>query len=372
MKNAGHDKATGSRWIGVVVLLLIILIIGLGVFYGTRPSEAPAPSPQAASAPSEAPTYADKKSVSVSALSSPYSHAAQGNLSICSFNIQFLGSSKDRDNDALASILNHYDLVVIQELVAPPYPGVFPNGERYKPDPESKCFFDAMKALGFDYILSEEDTGTGDTIHSNGTNTEWFVAFFRANRVRRAADLPSGFLAEDRSNNKDYERVPYAFAFRTTSKTLDFVLISVHLQPTSGPANRARRKHELASIATWINRHNEKEKDFIILGDMNIDNAAELADDTPPGLLSLNYECRPTNTNCRDPKPYDHIMFNPRFTVEIDRRMDVVNLVEAMRGFWHQPGDYPGDPYNHDEFRKHYSDHCPVVFQMMIPEVDDD
>jgi len=169
-----------------------------------------------------------RKSVSVSALASSQPHAAQGTLSLCSFNIQFLGSSKERDNEALANLLKPYDVVVVQELVAPPYPGTFPNGEAFRPDPESKRFFDAMRALGFDYVLSEEDTGTGDTIHSNGTNTEWFVAFFRASKVGRARDLPSGFLAEDRSNNDDYERVPYAFAFRTGGKTLDFVLISVH------------------------------------------------------------------------------------------------------------------------------------------------
>ena len=107
---------------------------------------------------------------------------------------------------------------------------------------------------------------------------------------------------------------------------------------------------------------------------MNIENAAELREDTPSGFLSLNDECRPTNTNVRSPKPYDHIMFNPRFTTEIDQHFDmaVINLVEVMRGYWHHPGPFPGDPYDHNEFRKYYSDHCPVVFQMTIPEVDDD
>ncbi len=61
-------------------------------------------------------------------------------------------------------------------------------------------------------------------------------------------------------------------------------------------------------------------------------------------------------------------------TDEIDRDFDmaVVNLVDAMRPYWTAAAPYPGDPYNHNEFRQHYSDHHPVVFRMVVPEVDDD
>ena len=52
-----------------------------------------------------------------------------GELKICSFNIQFLGHFKSRDNETLGNILSQYDLVVIQEMVAPPVDGEFPNGE---------------------------------------------------------------------------------------------------------------------------------------------------------------------------------------------------------------------------------------------------
>jgi len=67
-------------------------------------------------------------------------------------------------------------------------------------------------------------------------------------------------------------------------------------------------------------------------------------------------------------------MFNPRFTTEIDQGFDmvVVNLVETMKKFWAASGPYPGDPYDHNRFRQHYSDHHPVVFRMIVPEVDDD
>jgi hypothetical protein len=33
---------------------------------------------------------------------------------------------------------------------------------------------------------------------------------------------------------------------------------------------------------------------------------------------SLNEKCRPTNTNVNDPKPYNHVTYQPEFTPEID------------------------------------------------------
>jgi endonuclease/exonuclease/phosphatase family metal-dependent hydrolase len=295
-------------------------------------------------------------------------------ISICSFNIQFLGNSRSRDDAALAAVVAPYDIVVVQELVSPPYVGNFPDGTPLKPDSESAEFFDAMRGHGFEYVISEEDTGSGDNIHRNGSSTEWWVTFYKPNRVVPANDLPHGFLADDRSNHDHFERVPYAFGFRTLDAKLDFVLISVHLQPGDGPSNRARRAEELNAISAWIDSHDQDEHDFIILGDMNIENARELASATPPGFISLNDECRPTNTNVNSPKPYDHVMVNTTWTNEVDQTYDmqVVNLVELLRDNWHSSDPYPGAPYNHNAFRAAYSDHHPVVFHLTIPAADDD
>ena len=295
-------------------------------------------------------------------------------LTVCSFNIQFLGNSKSRDNHALASILKDYDLVVIQELVASPVAGVYPDGDTYTADAEAAVFFNEMENLGFSYTLSEEDTGTGENIHKASSATEWWVTFYKPEVVKEANDLPHGFLADDRSDHPDYERVPYAFAFRTVDDNADFILISVHLKPNASGASKERRKHELSAIFDWVNEHDDKEKDFIVLGDMNIENAEELASVTPEGFISLNNECVPTNTNTNKPKPYDHVIYNTSDTTEIDTGFDlkVVNLAEAVKPFWQSTEPYPGDPYNHNEFRKHYSDHHPVLFKITIPQSDDD
>ena len=186
--------------------------------------------------------------------------------------------------------------------------------------------------------------------------------------------MPTGFLADDRSNHPDYERVPFAFGFRTVDGKADFVLISVHLMPGKEAAAKQRRLHELQSIDRWIRSRNQEEKDFIILGDMNIENTAELDAATPEGYLSLNKDCLPTNTNVRGPKPYDHVMFSTVYTTEIDQEygFKVINLIEQMRPFWNSAEQYPGDPYNHNAFRAYYSDHHPVVFRIRTLATGDD
>lgn len=306
--------------------------------------------------------------------------AADTSLAISSFNVQFLGQSTRRDNFALAMILRDFDIVVLQELIAPPIEGTFPDNTQFKPDPEAAQFFIAMSALGFEYELSPEDTGTGSANHNNGTATEWWAVFYKPDSVGVADGLPTEFLVEDRTDHENYERVPYAFAFRTPDSNLDFVLISVHLMPGSG--GKERRKGELASIADWVDEHDDEERDYIILGDMNIEDCEELQDATPPGYRSLNDECEATNTNVNGPKPYDHVMYRSTFTREIDTKFDfrVYNLIEAMRPFWRGTDPYPGGSvnpiglplYDHNTFRAFYSDHNPVVFKMTVPAVDDD
>jgi len=298
--------------------------------------------------------------------------AAHPKVSVASFNIQFLGMFQRRDNAALADMLAPFDLVFVQELVAPPYSGKFPDGTNFRPDPEAKAFFDAMAAHGFKYVLSDEDTGTGPQQHVNSSATEWFVAFYHPGKVAPAPDLFTGFLAADRYDNPDYERVPYAFGFRAGSEDLDF--ISVHLQPGGSAAETKRRAHEISTIASWISARTGAERDYVILGDMNIEDCTELTAVMPAGYASLNATCLPTNTNPNGPKPYDHVMRSVTDTSsELPYGLRVMSLVDAMRPHWDTAkGAYPGDPYKHDAFRQLYSDHNPVAFEIVIDGSDDD
>ncbi len=320
---------------------------------------------------------------------------APDTLTICSFNIQFLGNGKSRDNEALVDLVKGYDVVVVQELVSSPVDGTFPDGTSYSRDEESGDFVDAMVGAGFEYRLSSEDTGRGENNHTNSTATEWWITFYKPEVVGIAADLPTEFLAEDRTAHPDYERVPHSFAFRTHDNSLDFVLISVHLKPDKDSKSKARRKHELNAIGGWIAANSEVEKDFIILGDMNLYSPEEIADATPANYLSLNDEGRRTNTNITSKNPddgalpYDHVMYHTEYTannIDLAYDIEVIDLVEAMRPYWTLEEPYPGNidttftyegevdyyKYNHNGFRKYYSDHHPVVFKMLYGQTDDD
>ena len=74
-------------------------------------------------------------------------------VTVCSFNIKFVGLYKKKDNDALARLVGKYDMVIVQELVAPPDSGQYCDGTSYREDPEADAFFDAMSAQGFNYSL---------------------------------------------------------------------------------------------------------------------------------------------------------------------------------------------------------------------------
>lgn len=294
-------------------------------------------------------------------------------ITICSFNIMWLGSYTKKDDEALASMLQDYDIVVIQELVAPPFDGTYPDGSTYSSDAEAKEFFDAMEDVGFSYVLSNEDTGPNNEIHSGGSSTEWWVCFYNDDRVDVADDLPNGFLDADRSANPNYKRVPYAFGLRKDD--LDIVLISVHLAPGDEDENVQYRAHELQTIFDWINNNDAVEKDFIILGDMNIKDSEELEAVTPIGYLSLNDECRKTNTAEGTDKPYDQVIYSTTNTtdeIDINYDLEVVDLIESMRDKWEGDDPYPGDPYDHNLFKQYYSDHHPIVFKMIVPSSDDD
>ena len=109
--------------------------------------------------------------------------------------------------------------------------------------------------------------------------------------------------------------MPFAFPFRSTDGHLDFVLVSVHLKPGDSRSDMSRRSVELSAIDDWIQRNNDVEKDFLVLGDMNFKNCDEIGTAVPSGLSSLNEACLTTNTNINGPRPYDNVLYYEDSTV---------------------------------------------------------
>ena len=295
---------------------------------------------------------------------------AQSEIKICSFNIKFIGNYEKRDNKALADYLKQYDVIVIQEMVSPPITGTYPSGKKFKVDKESKAFFEAMLDQGFDYILSKEDTGKGKRNNRNGSVTEWFIAFYKSDVVQNI-DTFSDFIAEDRSANPNFTRVPHTFSFKSINGKIDFTLISVHLEAGKGKNPRKQRAKEFKAIENWINKNNSNEKDFIVLGDMNIENKAELNKVLFKGYQSLNADCKTTTHAKKKVSPYDHVFYSIDYTqTELKNNFKITNLITAMEKYWNPSnGAYPKNRPR--LFEQYFSDHFPISFSL-IPIRDDD
>lgn len=329
------------------VLAALALALGACSTPPTETASAPPPAP-----PNAAPVFTESHALAEA--------TPADTLTVCSFNIKFVGNYKDKDNTALATLLKPYDIVVVQELIAKPFatPNDTTRNRAWK-------FFQAMEAQGFSHVLSESDTGHA-TLGGNTTSTEYFVTFYKPAKVSPVTDLPHGFIASPLSLNPSFKRVPYATAFRTPGGKFDFVLVSVHLEPT----DRIFRAGEFRAINTWLEQQyaSQPERDLIVLGDTNLQSKTELTANTPSNFISLNDACVRTNVAVGSAKPFDHVFFHPQHTTEIDQTygFNVVNLVESV-----QPG-VPLTTATQTKFFGTYSDHHPVVFRFKIPTQDDD
>lgn len=332
----------------------VVAALALALGACSTPPRDTASAPTAAPPPTAAvPLFTESRALADAA-------ASPDTLSVCSFNIKFVGNYKDKDNIALATLLKPYDVVVVQELIAKPY-ATHNDTTRNR----AWKFFQAMEAHGFRHVLSESDTGHA-TLGGNTTSTEYFVTFYKPAKVSPVTDLPHGFIGSPLSRHPSYKRVPYATAFRTQNGKFDFVLVSVHLEPT----DRVFRAEEFRAINTWLQDQyaSQPERDLIVLGDCNLQNQAELTANTPSNFVSLNAACVRTNVAVGSVKPFDHVFFHPQHTTEIDRTygFKVVDLVNAI-----QPG-VPLTTATQTKFFVKYSDHHPVNFRFKIPLQDDD
>lgn len=291
---------------------------------------------------------------------------SQDTLTVCSFNIQFLGHFQSKDNTLVAELLKDYDIVVIQELVAPPVDGSYKDEVSYKKDPESAAFAEAMTAKGFHYWLSDEDTGpTGNRTAS--TASEWWIVFYKNDKVRPDSTRAYGFVSKPLAGNPDLERVPYAFPFKSVKGNSTFTFVPVHLRPGDRTEDRARRQKELTILFDWVSSQTEMNKDFYVLGDFNIYKNSEFAFFEQHDFRSLNAACQFTNTKIYESslkgKPYDHVFYRTA-SVE-DLVPNSFAVVDLMAELIKLAPDQVSTTYNHDEFRQKYSDHLPIHFKIV-------
>lgn len=319
---------------------------------------------------------------------------ARDRLGLCSFNIQWLGHWRGKQNTKLAQLVKNCTIVAIQEMVAPPWDvrvyGDDGQATLLKGDSQSQAFVAAMAAVGFDGVaLGPEDTGPTRN-HSNGTASEWPVLFYKKSEVTTTTSLPNGYLSVQRVAHPVYSRVPYAFGLRTKDGQ-DFVVISVHLRASSRDPKiimaKARRVAEFQLIAEWVEwqkaNHRSGEQDYFILGDMNVEDLEEyhgffgdFSRELDPyvekvhsevanvwsgakqlDFVSLSHKrggLSPTNVLLN--KPYDHIMFEAHeLSIRIDDTLEIVDM-----GKYHGLKNYATTR----SFIQDYSDHNPLRMQV--------
>lgn len=293
---------------------------------------------------------------------------AQDTLSICSFNIQFLGHFQNRENSVLSEILKKHDIVVVQEMVSAPVAGNYPDGSAYKKDNESAAFVQEMENKGFSYWMSEEDTGPTKN-HTPTTASEWWIVFYKKDKVLPDTTRCKGFVSTPLVANAVYERVPYAFPFKAVKGPLNFTLVSVHLKPGDGKEETETRQNELKELFQWTSTQMESNKDFFVLGDCNIYDHSEFAAFSEKDVYSLNDDCKSTNTKMYESEdkgePYDHVFYTSYSKQDLVKgSFEVVDLLAEIRKN-SKPGRFNLTPYVHDDFRTMFSDHVPVTFKLV-------
>ena len=298
--------------------------------------------------------------------------ALHDTISICSFNIQFLGHFKDRNDTLLGQLLTDYDIVVVQEMVAPPVSGVYPDGTKYDADKESQGFHEVMLKNGFSSWLSREDTGPTKN-HTNSSASEWWIAYYKQDVVPDTLDNePYGFLSDTLVGNSVFKRVPYSFAFQSRDGSSSFNLISVHLNPGGSSKESLIRSKEFEGIRHWIDKERTSNCDFIILGDCNIEDKDELKSIEGTvfnnDFISLNDVCHSTNTKMYEDslkgKPYDHVFVNSCLEEDlVENTFHVIDLEAFIRDLGLGEVFFP---YEHNFFRTRLSDHVPVEFKLFL------
>lgn len=271
-----------------------------------------------------------------------FSTLASASIDVATFNIKWIGYSSDRDNVGLAEMLADRDVVFVQELVSPPYEGAFPNGEPYKPDKESKDFFNAMKNVGFSYALSPSDTGPIESNGNNSSSTEWFVVFFKKELV---SILEHNYIESDITNNQFFKRVPYRFLILEKNRNKEFEFVSTHLNPGNSLKDRGYRKKEINRLIKWSTL---KSKPLIILGDMNIYDCNRFENWLSNNFKRVTKNCE--GTNLKKDKPYDQVIYKGDIKI---KEYKVVDLYDSF--------NMPRDTYWRDMSAK-YSDHHPIFF----------
>ncbi len=238
---------------------------------------------------------------------------SQTAIRIASFNIQVFGESKSSKPEVmqqLAAVFLLFDVVAVQEV---------------RGDPE----------VPINILLREISRQGGHyrAIHAppvgRTSQKECYTYVWDQDRID-VIDR-SDFLLDDPEDRM--HREPYVASFQTRVAPVDsrlpfrFTMINVHTDPdeVSGdtPENELNVLDDVFQSVRNYEYETNREDDFILLGDLNVDVKGLRELGQMPGMVSLIGDV-PTNT--RQNKCYDHMLIDSRVTTEYLRRSGVLNL----------------------------------------------
>lgn len=170
------------------------------------------------------------------------------NIRVATFNLQVFGPSKASDArlvDEVASIIERYDVVAVQELkdVSEEAPYVL---------------LDALEKRGAPHamILSER----GGREPDDASSREQYAYFYDATKL---AVIGTPALFDDSAHDR-FQREPYIARFEALGGALDFVMVNIHTRPDSA----VEEIDALSDVASWAwNAYGTPS--VVVLGDFN-------------------------------------------------------------------------------------------------------
>ena len=220
------------------------------------------------------------------------------NLLLCSWNIKNFGTLKDRTAESLyyiAEIINAFDIVAIQEV------------NRNLDD-----FKKVLRLLGSHWKYTLSDVTEGDA-----GNDERFGFIYDSRRVTHSGLSGEIVIAPETIRDhpviSQLKRTPTFTGFESGWRK--FSIVSVHLHPGDGAANKAIRKEEVRLLMDILDDKNNipetEYRNMIVLGDTNLyagdDDIVQLINDKN-FVESEGLEGKFTNTSLN--QIYDRIFLN--------------------------------------------------------------
>jgi endonuclease/exonuclease/phosphatase family metal-dependent hydrolase len=251
------------------------------------------------------------------------------------------------------------DILALQEIVADDDgPEGYPK--KYRTNSIlTKAFAELSKTGGqaWKHILFPK-MRTADT-------TQWVGVAWNANKVRQVGPIyqvPVNHARTSQDSNR-WDRNLHALMFSAGKDLTDIVMLPIHLKANASASFARHRGEEIDEFVKHLpdlHKTFPGEKDFIVLGDTNIQNAGEPAVKAleQTGFMDLNKSDLDTHT-AKGIQPFDRF-FVPKGQPEFARSNQ-----EVLAAFQKKQN------LSFAEFRARYSDHYVAVTSILVMPDDD-